>query len=284
MTTRGCYAQQAVPNLQGPSRSDGQGEREAVPVVCGQRQGVRNEMILTDADISTFLRKAATVTDAELNALLLVQPAVEQLVKDTVGYDIEQTTHTEFLPERTRNMRRTSVAGEDVVNNRVVPVVQPMLLEDTYLFLPQLPVRTITNIFQDTSAYGGQGPSDFPAASELTAGVDYFVDYTKAELCKSGKLIKISGGSWSKRARTIKVVYVAGYTVTELATGIGAAIKHACLLGMQGAFADLGSETGKVRSERLGDWAATYAVEGVTRLPSQAVQKLQPYVRMSRLF
>lgn len=254
-----------------------------MPQVRRQGEGVRDEVICTEADIATFLGKAATITDGELNAAMLIQPQVENSIKETLGYKVEQATYTHFLPETTRTTDTDRlITSEDVVGNRVVPQVRGGLKEDAYLYLPEIPVRSVANIFQDTAAYGGQGADDFPAASELTAGVDYMIDFTESGLARSGKLIKISGGAWSIRGRTIKVVYTAGYTATELATGIAAAIKQACLLGIQAAFNDQGDTTGKVKSERLGDWAATYAVDGVAVLPTKSLRLLQPFVRYSR--
>lgn len=239
-------------------------------------------MIVDRAAILTFLGKASSITDQDDGFLAMIQPMVEMAVQRAVGYSIAQTTHTHYLPVRTQGAQMQEGLHYDVRGNRAVLEYPTRGLEATQLLLQELPVRSITSVNEDPGAYGGQGASDF-SGSDLTAGVDYWLDQTESGISRSAILHK-TGGSWSSAARTVKVVYVAGYTQTELSTGIAAPLQLAVLLGIRAQFAQRGQGVGAIKSEKLGDWAATYAVpdEGGGVLPRPAKKIIQPFVSYAR--
>jgi hypothetical protein len=238
-------------------------------------------MIATEADILTYLQLTSSASDVEKGFLSTIQPACEQAVKDFVGYSIEQATHTHFLPDVDRNVAAggplawdTNAAGTKLVGTR------SSRQSDGYLELPERPVRSVTTVHEDVGAYGGQQSGDFGASTLLTAGEDYWIDYTEAGFAMIGRLRRV--GSWPSNARTVKVVYVAGYTVTELHTGRATAFLMAVLQTIKEEWARRGGTSARpVKAERLGKWAATYGgVDVAVQVPVQVQRMLTPYVKM----
>ena len=238
--------------------------------------------IVTRAEVLAFLGKGSNVTDAEDGILQFIRTRVERSVKTYLGYNVEQSTYIHFLPETNRAVRNDGVAiYRDLVGTRVVAATIGGTKEGLNLHVPELPLRSVSEIREDPGAYGGQGSSDFPDSTILVAGEDYYIDLIESGLSKSGVLRRI-GPSWSTKARSIKVSYTAGYTATELRSGIAADIAYATLLAIQAAFSKRGDTQGTIESEKLGDYAVKYAIDKPGRMPRASRSLLQPYVRYSR--
>lgn len=235
----------------------------------------------------------STPTAAETALLNILKPMAEDAVREAVGYSITQDTYTHFLPEFDED--GLEVDRIDVVNDRVVFDYRGATNK---LFAPERPIRSITSIYRDCAAYGGQGSSDFPASSLLTAGTDYYVDYVSSGVSWSGMLVAIVG-SWPTRSRTVKVTYVAGLTAGELAgttavrgpsgSGVGQ-LKYAALLAASLAFKEpesiQGSNSGPITAERLADYSVSYSAKDISnifgfkqRLPSKVLDLLEPFKR-----
>ena len=238
--------------------------------------------IVTRAEVLAFLGKGSNVTDAEDGILQFIRTRVERSVKTYLGYNVEQSTYIHFLPETNRAVRNDGVAiYRDLVGTRVVAATIGGTKEGLNLHVPELPLRSVSEIREDHGAYGGQGVDDFPDSTILVAGTDYYIDLGTSGLSTSGVLRRI-GPSWSNKARSIKVSYTAGYTATELRSGIASDIGHATLLAIQAAFAKRGDTQGTISSERLGDYAVQYAIDKPGRMPRASRSLLQPYVRYAR--
>ena len=239
---------------------------------------LRDMAILNNAEILAWLGKGGDATEAELNLLAMLRPMVERAVKRRVGYAIEQATYTHYLPEdRRRGFKDPELHYEDVKDDRAIAVAGGTVAEAADLQLPELPVRSVASVYEDVSADGGQGVSDFPASTLLTAGVDYYLDYTTSGLSKSGHLVKCSS-AWPAKPRTVKVTYTAGYTHAELTDGIAADIKLACLVTIQHYWARRGADGGRtIKSESIGDYSVTFAGNASVALPTEAKRLLQPF-------
>lgn len=232
-------------------------------------------------------------TAAETAMVNLLRPKAESAVRRYVGFTITQATHTHFLPVQNENAGE--IEGLDVVNGRVAFEFSNATDK---MYLPERPVRSITSLYEDSAAYGGQGSGDFPAGSALTGGTDYYIDYTTSGVSWSGLLRKVAG-TWSVRARTIKAVYVAGLTAAELA---GTSIRGpnggdvldlkfaaiiAAALAIKEASGVQGSNAGPITSERLSDYSVSYgksvdSLFGFNRdLPPKVKELLDPYRRYS---
>ena len=238
--------------------------------------------IVTRAEVLSVLGKGSNATDPEDGVINAIRMRVERSVKKYVGYEIEQASYVHFLPETNRATRNDGVAiYRDLVGTKLVAATIGGTKEGLSLHLPELPLRSVSEVREDHGAYGGQGADDFPDGSILVAGTDYYIDFGTSGLSKSGVLRRI-GPSWSTKARSIKVSYTAGYTATELQSGIAADIGYATLLAIQAAFAKRGDTQGTISSERLGDYAVQYAIDKPGRMPRASRSLLQPYVRYSR--
>lgn len=251
--------------------------------------------IVSLSDALTLLGKTGSATDAEMGLLNMLIPLAEDAVRSFVGYTVTQATYTHFLPQSDFWYDEGELSF-DVVNNRVTVDADT---DTDRLILPELPVRSITSINEDQAARHGQGASDF-SGDNLTSGTDYELMYTDSGISWTGQVRRVNG-TWSQRAGTIKVVYTAGLTAAELDSGSVRGpnassvrdIKYAALLAVVKAFHQAitlqPSSTGAVgaiQSERLADYAVTYARESTVNysmmvdLPMESRQRLQPYRRV----
>jgi len=245
-------------------------------------------MILDPAEIAVWLGKSSTLTDTEAALITMIQPMVERSVKAYCGCNLEpQKTYTHYLPRQRRGPGATAVRTWDVRGNKAVSMSAGRSLEAHNLWLPERPVRSITSVNVDEGAYGGQNSSDF-SGDNLVSGTDYQLDELESGLSYSGKLIR-RGSYWPSLPRTVKVVYVAGFTQAEMTydstnreAGIAADLKLAALIAMQNAFAQHGPDAGEVRSERLGQYSVTYATGGVQELPKESKRLLRRFVSYGR--
>lgn len=248
--------------------------------------------IVSNAEVFAYLGKS-TPTSEESVLMNLLAPMAEGSVRQHIGYSVDQQSHTHFLPER--DSLEGDVNKIDSVNDRV-------FFEYGHgtdkLYLPERAVRSITSVYEDQAAYNGQGTNDFAVATLLTAGTDYYLDYTAAGVSWSGMIRKIAG-TWPSRSRTIKVTYVAGFTASELSgeaavvgpNGVGVGqLKWATLLAVAIAYKQnsslSGSNVGPVVSERLADYSVSYGNKSAENLfgfkqglPEQVKDLLSPFRR-----
>lgn len=249
--------------------------------------------IVSSTEALAFMGES-TPTASQLVLMDVVRPLAEDAVKNYVGYSIEQATHTHFLPDSDDFIGE--VTGYDVLNNRVYEERDSGLI---VVHPPERPIRSVTSVFEDPSAEGGQGSGDFGASTELTQGVDFFIDWTVEGVSWSGRLQRIVT-NWSSKRRTIKIVYVAGLTAAELAgtsavrgpNGGGvSALRYAVFLTASIFYREAESlangGVGPIQSERLYDYSVTYAKDIVSqlsfqyRLPYKAQEVLQPFRRLT---
>jgi hypothetical protein len=150
------------------------------------------------------------------------------------------------------------------------------------LWSPEVPVRSVASLYEDSSAYAGDGSSDFAAGSLLTEGTNFWVDWDKSGICRSGRIVRI-GSAWPRRKGTVKATLTAGYTANELTTGIASGIKLGVLNAVRDEFGMTDEGAGDVGSMRLAEYAVTmrdrYGTEGLSR---KVKRQLRSYVRMSR--
>jgi hypothetical protein len=166
--------------------------------------------ICSKADVTTWLGLNSSLSEKEDMLLELLIPLAESSLQSFVGYNVSQQTFTQFYPAR-ESYNEDELVGLDVVNNRVI---EDWSGGSRNLLLKELPARSITSVYDDPSALGGQGASDFPVGSLLDSSA-YYLDVDQSGICWSGKLIRKSG-TWGRNPRSIKVTYVAGFTAAEL--------------------------------------------------------------------
>jgi hypothetical protein len=172
--------------------------------------------IVDISEVETYLGIGDTITEKDRGLLEWCRQMTEYLVRDFCGHGITQATYTdEFYPvdDLTPDVRRKLM---EYRGGQVVTIPEGTARADS-IYLRNIFTKSITTVHEDTAAYAGQGPSDFAAASLLTAGTHYYLvlDNDASTISKSGELRRIGTG-WSTRPGTIKITYVAGLTATEL--------------------------------------------------------------------
>ena len=135
------------------------------------------------------------------------------------------------------------------------------------LQLPAMHVKSLTTIHEDQGAKAGFNAEDFPSTTLLTAGDDYFLEKDSGSTySESGGVIRV-GYNWSSVPGTIKVVFVAGFSESELA-GEQNALRYATIREAARAWiarqrenslvSSVGSDSLVVSRERLGDYDISY--------------------------
>lgn len=249
---------------------------------------------------------SASAVDQALMSML--QPMAENLIADYLGYQPVQAEYTEILPDTNTFPLAENDLGwpVDVINDQIAfayPGASPVLQ------LSVIPVRSVTALYADWAALGGQGPSDFAPDTLQTLGTDYFIDYDTAVSTPAATngvswtgLLRRWYGNWPGRARTIKVTYTAGFSIDELdgktrvplsqqPLTIKMAAIEICVAAFKQAkvWGASAGAMGPVTSETLGDYSVTYSEEimkmvagFMSSMPIGIQQKLNPFRRMKR--
>lgn len=179
-------------------------------------------MIVASAERSAWFQsaKGVTLTGNNLAFMDMIQPWVERAVAQVLGYKSQyglgQGSYTEFLPAP--GSERAAVVygidlGWDKVGGTVVP--RGLASQESRILLSTVPVRSITSVYENYSAWAqGTPDGDWPATA-LLAPTGYRLDLTEPGISMSGALFR-QVGNWSTSPRTVKVTYVAGYTQAEI--------------------------------------------------------------------
>lgn len=257
--------------------------------------------ILTNDEILTHLQLTGVITSLQQAVLTQLRPACERLVKEFVGYEIEQASHTEYLPTFNRSIEGDQlVEGYEGSPAGAIPAYWGSS-DGRIMYLTQLPVRSVTSLYENLSAWSTAGGS-WPAANLLSEGPDFWIDYDSSlsggDVCWSGALIR-QYGVWPRERRTVKITYVAGLSADELDfDGRYGIFKQAALLTAQVNFMEalsntLNESTGGpgtgVVGESLDGWSVQYLTSAVENLysmkailPDKVREMMQPYVSVSR--
>jgi hypothetical protein len=234
------------------------------------------------------LRVMLGVPAAGQNAavLTIAHRRAERLVKDEVGYEVEQATHVELLP----------------AYDPSAPLADPFTsygptglyeggghgFRADCLFLRHLPVRSITSVEVDaTGAFAG-------AQTALSASL-YRLDCCRAGVSESGLLVA-SGAAFPTTPRTVRVTYVGGWTEDELDDAAGvfrAATVQAAAQFYNQTVANMAAVntagTGAVASEETDGQTFQYARAAqnhgfMSKLPESVIRMLAPHVNIRRKY
>lgn len=254
------------------------------------------------ADISEVLLElglsdSATDEERAIASTMLVR--VEGAIRQFLGYDPVQRSHTEFLPTFQGNAVGDQGAWE-VEGGMAVQRGLSIGTSDR-LQLTHLPIRSVTSLHIDYDGRSGAASGAFAASTLKVEGVDYWpnydgVDDAGAKLCRDG--IVMSLGLWPTTPGTIKVVYVAGYSAAELhgqdstvdASPILESVIYETVRRVRRFFAtkksSAGFLAGTLASESMGDYS--YSVDGASAsqllgsgdLTPETKEKLSGFCRM----
>lgn len=254
-------------------------------------------MIVTTSEINKFIGVSGVTITSDQSALLAIAgPFVQQKIENIIGYPIEQATYTDYYPSKPTNYSAggdSLVGNYDLMGGRVVAQTRGDQGR-RFIQLRKLPVRSITSVYENLSAWDTAGGS-FPASSLLPTNA-YYLDQIESGLCESGRLIRQSG-VWSRALRTIKVTYVAGLTQAEINASYND-LKLAMLLAIQSFYIGTvmrslaGANGGAVNSTSITDFSVSFAdpknagifFERDFVLPPDVVAILGDYVNLAKYF
>jgi len=222
------------------------------------------------SEVIQSLGLGSDITDKDRALLTSTKIRVEAAVRRFVGHNIVQPTtpYVEYLPARPGNGEFTEMM--DVQGNQLITRMATQYGD--VLQVSQMWLRSVTSIYEDFGAYGGQKSGDFGSSTLLTSGTHYFVNFDRdlsdpelngtQSLAIAGQIIRV-GTCWSRVPRTIKVTYVAGLTASEL-DGAWSDIKDVVVYETSNQFSLKKSLGGidadiLVKSERIGgEYSVTY--------------------------
>jgi len=230
--------------------------------------------IVDPSEVLLELGLSASVTEEQRAIVIQSIAKAEAAVTRHLRYDPVQAARTEFYPQQPLQTQVQRGVWEAMETRAYMRQVSEAATNE--LQVQHLPIRSVTSLYRDYDGRSGTATGSFPASSLLTEGVDYWANYdcldaSLAKVCRDGILRSI--GLWPTLPGTIKVTYVAGYTVKEFREGgtvsavpvwetiLALAIRKArrVLVTKKGA---LGVPAGMFTSENLGSYS--YSLEGTS--------------------
>lgn len=174
--------------------------------------------IIDVSELQIQLGLTGTVTDHERAVMLLSIRQAEGEIRRHLKYDPVRTTRTEYYPVQDLNASRMAVweandteAYQRRYNNAVGSQLQ----------LKHIPIRSNVSIqvFIDYDGRFGKRSGSFASETERTEGSDFWasfdqVDDNSESVCTDGILMSV--GLWPTEPGSVKVIYSAGYTPSEL--------------------------------------------------------------------
>lgn len=166
---------------------------------------------------------STTVADVDAKALLLHLAGAEAALKRACNREFVYASRTAYLASNWHDC----------------------------IVLPETPVESITSLYWDLGAFGGQNADDFAATTLLTLGDDYFLDRDRGSdsYSNSGRVFRI-GGVWTGGYRrngtlsvqrvpapgTIRCVFTGGYgNAVRVPVPLKLAIFEAATIGRKAA-------------------------------------------------
>lgn len=157
------------------------------------------------------------LSDAGRKTLSALAPVAQRAIEKIIGIQTVQGSFTEFHPASASsggNENEPLVAGYEVVGGIAIPRTRG-LRALSYLNIRRLPVRSITTVWENPSAWvGGDAQGTWPNGMILPPSV-YSLDQSEPGMSWSGNLVR-GFSTWSTVGRSVKVLFVAGFTPEEL--------------------------------------------------------------------
>lgn len=245
-------------------------------------------------------------TDAKQRLVWTVEAIEQALQLPPWNFRLSSSTVTEFLPRQHQQPDSIDLADYSNENGKVIPLDyergSPVL---QLSFAPVL--LSGLQVWEDLSAYGGQGSGAFGSGSLLVEGVSYFLDCDRPGFSSSGKIHRI-GANWPTSPRTIKISYKGGpgaqvvYDTGPGFTDVVEEVVVACTLNAYSFYEQQRSsfaagDNGLTKtSESLGKFSQSYgAPQGTVNgsvwqfgatpdlLPEELTRPLVPYINVGAL-
>lgn len=272
-------------------------------------------MIVLESEVRAALGLMPSITDAQQARLMLAVMSGHAAVRKHLKYDPEQRAgNAEFYPRSDTLVGVEHIGEWDVNTQHTRATYANTRGIFRNLQLARIPIRSVSEVRVDYSAYFGQQASDFGTGTEWTQGEDFAIEWDEDGVCRSGCLVAMNAG-WPAAPGTVKVTYRAGYSPLEFAgqatanemdsngnvTKIGvdaSPIKAACLMTCMAQYHMLHSWSqsaltgllvpGPKSSESLGSYSYTLASGAAASLiagmqleiPPAGQMLLEDYVHM----
>ena len=169
-------------------------------------------MVVQEAEVRAALGLVPTITDTQQARLMIAVASGHAAVRKCIGYNPEQKAYTGQLYPRAEYQgvelwegvwdKSGSMAVFEMLDSRF-----------QYIQLEHLPVRSVSEVRVDPSARFGQGSSDFASSTVWTAGTQYYLEWDREYVSRTGQIMAVS--AWPSKAGTVKISYRAGYSPTE---------------------------------------------------------------------
>ncbi len=173
--------------------------------------------IVDPNEVLLQLGLSATCTETERALVLMALKAATNAVVRHLKYDPTYGSRTEYYPQNDFGRQGREAVWE--VNDTTAFLRYLSEASTNELQVKNLPIRTITTIHMDYDGRNGSRVGSFGSETLKVEGTDYWpnydgVDSNGAKICLDG--IIRSQGTWPDTAGSVKIVYVSGYTDTEL--------------------------------------------------------------------
>ena len=246
--------------------------------------------IITDSELVAFL----DTNDAD-TLVPMVRREAERLCKHYMGWDPVRVELTEYYPAAERGGDQFYQVGTWGLHDEIGGRSNVINLQRAYVLASGLAVSEYAGAFMGQYADA--------AFTELTLGSQYYLDLDNDYLSLSGQLVRL-GATWPKLRGSVKVVYTAGFSATEVSGAMGedtdytdaSDIRLAVLLTAMEVYNEAKAQrvrrsssgaSGPLKSETVPDYsytrdAATGAyLQGMpTSLPEEVTQILDSYRSM----
>ena len=174
-------------------------------------------MIVLESEVRAALGLMPAITDTQQARLMLAVMSGHAAIRKYLHYDPEQRAgNAEYYPRADSLINVDHIGEWDVNTNHTRATFTNTRGIFKNLQLARLPIRSVSEVRVDYSAYFGQQNGDFGSGTEWEQGVDYAVEWDEEGVCRSGCLVAISTG-WPVNPGTVKVTYRAGYSPLEFA-------------------------------------------------------------------
>jgi hypothetical protein len=253
--------------------------------------------IVTSQQILDYLQvNGISVPTAGQTVLTMIQPMIESAISKFLGWKVQAVTSvTEWHPRKgDRGYTQSDFFSWDVVGGLAVPR-QYNRADLSIIQLAQIPVRSITSVYQNTGAWAASDANgttpNFPL-STLLSGAEYRLDMTTSGISWTGHLIR-NFGNWAANPRCVQVTYTAGLTSDELSDEYSA-IKYVVLTEVADAYRDAmaranaAQQGGPIQSVSIEDFSTSIAVNKAAQdkaqfgLSQASKQLLEGYINYNK--
>lgn len=173
--------------------------------------------IVDDSEVILELGLAGSITETERAIVSQCITKAEGAVQRHLKYNPLQSTHTEYYPQMDFTLQSRSSVWEVTSTDAYLRRLTEAASDE--LQLKHIPIRSITSLNVDYDGRAGAKSGAFGAGTAYTQGTDFWANYdshdsSNNKVCRDG--ILRSEGRWPSIAGSVKIVYIAGYSLAEL--------------------------------------------------------------------